>query len=620
MMAPTVVTSRRRRPGGSGRYSSWVRSSGVTGAVVIWEERTDLGPGCSGPPPGHEIVERTGVGGAGAQVRARDLEVGDLDLLRPPAPILHRDVGAGAVHDHQRRQLAHDVDALPRVELAGRVRAEHQEQLGLGYFEGDLLQRVGGERLAAAVDLDPTGLNALHVADRRLHQREAVLGRRDLARARLLPRDVGDDEQYAIERKGVADVHRGHQVTDVDRVERAAENSDAGVAAHAWCLQHRVSHPLGRVASVELTAAQQQIVEHERGPLLVLGGPGTGRTTALLHRYLRLRGDTLVVARNRAAADRFRDAALPHLRGGLDALAVTTVHGLAFDVVRRHRAEPRLLTAAEQWATVARLLHREADDERAADWWPTLRPLLRRRAFVDEVAEAVLRGQAAGAAPPDDPRWSELAGFTRRYLAALAAVGAVDATGLLVAAVESWNGAAFAHVLVDDHDLAQPDRAVDRLLSRVAEGAASITAVGALPAALPGERDTVAVTLDRPFRRPSPPELVLCRHPAVEPEAVAGECSTSSPRQTIRPSPDSDGVTTPARSLNRTRSGSPDRVFNVVTSPDSAHVRSKAALATAPVPHASVSASTPRSYVRMAQPAPSLATKLTFAPSGSAGS
>ena len=70
---------------------------------------------------------------------------------------------------------------------------------------------------------------------------------------------------------------------------------------------------------MELTAAQRRIVEHGIGPLRVAGGPGCGKTTALVRRYLRLveggsrPSSVLVVCHDRAAAARFRHAVLPAL-------------------------------------------------------------------------------------------------------------------------------------------------------------------------------------------------------------------------------------------------------------------------------------------------------------------
>ena len=100
---------------------------------------------------------------------------------------------------------------------------------------------------------------------------------------------------------------------------------------------------------MELTAEQQRIVDHGDGPALVTGAPGTGRTTALVARYLglleRLRpSEVLVLCRTGGAAARFREAVLPRLAGGFDALPVTTVFGLALDLVTRGGGRVELLT------------------------------------------------------------------------------------------------------------------------------------------------------------------------------------------------------------------------------------------------------------------------------------
>ena len=294
---------------------------------------------------------------------------------------------------------------------------------------------------------------------------------------------------------------------------------------------------------MDLTAEQRRVVDHDRGRLRVVGGAGTGKTTALLARYRRLvagggggapASSVLVLCRTRAAADRFRDAILPHLAGGFDALPVTTFFGMAYDLVSRHTGPVTLLTGAEQRRTVARLL---ADDDPAH--WPTLGHLLRRTAFAAEVAEGMLR-------LPDDAH-PELAAFAARYRRALAGDGRIDASGLLTAAaallddpaVAADVGARIDHVLVDDHQAATP--AMAALLHRLAGGATDVVvagdpdgAVGGVPGADRRHLAEFAADADADvdlgragFRRPAPPVLVTTRHPSLEPEAVAGELLAS---------------------------------------------------------------------------------------------
>ena len=271
---------------------------------------------------------------------------------------------------------------------------------------------------------------------------------------------------------------------------------------------------------MELTAEQRAVVGHVRARARVGGAAGTGKTTALRHRYLRLveQADpsrVLVVARSRAAADRFRDAVLPALGGGFDALPITTFWGLAFDRLARAGREVRLLSASQHRHSVASLLAAEAGDP---GLWPTLHGVAGRAAFAEEVAGAV-SDLVLSRADPDggsDPRWRELAAFARRYAAVLDERGETHGPGLLaMAAAVGGPGATYDHVLVDDHDEATPVALA--LLDEVVRGATPATVTVATTDA------GADLTLTRRFRNPGPPELVLCGHPSLEAEAIAGE-------------------------------------------------------------------------------------------------
>src|SRR5438067_1187760 len=193
---------------------------------------------------------------------------------------------------------------------------------------------------------------------------------------------------------------------------------------------------------VPLTAEQQQVVDHGDGMLRVSGRAGTGKTTALAARYLRLAKEVrpsaiLVLCRNAAAARRFRDAVLPDLAGGFDALPVTSFRGLAFDIVGRSGERPRVLSAAEQRALVRDLLATDTADD-----WPTLHGWLGRAAFGDEVAAAILHWQGAarvglGAAHESGVAWTDMAVLVRRPRRARAVSRALARHGIPTAPPET---------------------------------------------------------------------------------------------------------------------------------------------------------------------------------------
>lgn len=230
-----------------------------------------------------------------------------------------------------------------------------------------------------------------------------------------------------------------------------------------------------------LDAEQQAAVEHEGGPLLVLGGPGTGKTRTLEERYLRLasRPDLaphriLFLCTNR----RYSLDAKDRLFAALDAEAVVDVpvytwHGLCYHLVTRHypvlgyREPPVLLTAPEQWGRVQELLKAQQPLD-----WPVWGDRLRDLAFVDEVADFCVRVAQRMMSPEDldqvaghRPEWREVARFYRVYQEALEREARLDYAGLIASAarmlavdedLRARLALRFPHVLVDEAEEMSP--------------------------------------------------------------------------------------------------------------------------------------------------------------------
>ncbi|MFJ7074906.1 UvrD-helicase domain-containing protein [Streptomyces sp. NPDC098781] len=220
-----------------------------------------------------------------------------------------------------------------------------------------------------------------------------------------------------------------------------------------------VRTPAVRVAPPRLDAAQRAVVDHAAGPLLVLAGPGTGKTTTLVESVaarIARGGDPeriLVLTFSRKAAVELRDRMALRM-GAARAPQATTFHSFCYALVRAHQdndlfTEPlRLLSGPEQDVTVRELLAGQPDLERlglAHVRWPDdLRACLTTRGFADEVRAVLARSRELGLAPDaldafarriGRPDWRAAASFLAEYLDVLDMQGVLDYAELVHRAV-----------------------------------------------------------------------------------------------------------------------------------------------------------------------------------------
>jgi superfamily I DNA/RNA helicase/RecB family exonuclease len=159
------------------------------------------------------------------------------------------------------------------------------------------------------------------------------------------------------------------------------------------------------------------VLAHSGGPLRVIGGPGTGKTTLLARtvadRIVRRKVDpehVLVLTADRRAAADLRERITELLAAGGSVRTVReplvrTVHSYAFAVLRLQSSlyelpPPRLLSGPEQDVVVRDLLSGDVAD--GTGRWPVrLRPALGLPAFAAELRDLVLRAAERGLGPED---------------------------------------------------------------------------------------------------------------------------------------------------------------------------------------------------------------------------
>ncbi|WP_211718330.1 ATP-dependent DNA helicase [Nocardiopsis sp. MG754419] len=263
---------------------------------------------------------------------------------------------------------------------------------------------------------------------------------------------------------------------------------------------HRASPP------PVLDENQQRVVDHPGGPLLVLAGPGTGKTTTIVEAVVdRIdnRGvdpsRILVLTFSRKAAQELRERITGRLRRTTREPLALTFHSYAYALIRREFQRmgdlpPRLLSGPEQLMEVRELLRWELSDG-GQEWPERLRPALETRGFAEELRDLLMRAQERGIGPADlagmaaerdRDDWTAAAGFLSRMNGRfdIAPVPTLDYAELVrVAAnmlgdpeVQDRERAAREVVFVDEYQ--DTDPAQEELLRALAGDGRDLIAVG----------------------------------------------------------------------------------------------------------------------------------------------
>lgn len=191
---------------------------------------------------------------------------------------------------------------------------------------------------------------------------------------------------------------------------------------------------------------QAEVVAHTDGPMLVLGGPGTGKTRTLVEAVAARVAEgvdperILVLTFSRRGAAELRQRIEARIAAGgqrvLREPLVRTFPAYAFGLLRRAAAErgepsPRLLTGPEQDLIIRELLDvvgAEPGDD-PVGWPEDLRPALRTRAFAAQLRDLLMRAAERGIGPVELSRlgeqlgradWPAAARFLREYVSVLA--------------------------------------------------------------------------------------------------------------------------------------------------------------------------------------------------------
>jgi superfamily I DNA/RNA helicase/RecB family exonuclease len=182
-----------------------------------------------------------------------------------------------------------------------------------------------------------------------------------------------------------------------------------------------------------LTPDQLAAVSHRGSPLVIHGGPGTGKTTLLVEAALARIAEgqnpdsILLLTFGRERASELRDAiALRTTKTMFEPLA-RTFHSLAFSIVKmkaKDDPEPILLSGPEQESYIKELLQGDIADG-YKEWPEDLHAALTTNGFARELRDLILRASERGIDADElsalgksegEKYWQGAAAFWKRYL------------------------------------------------------------------------------------------------------------------------------------------------------------------------------------------------------------
>jgi superfamily I DNA/RNA helicase/RecB family exonuclease len=167
--------------------------------------------------------------------------------------------------------------------------------------------------------------------------------------------------------------------------------------------------PVPPAAAPVLDDQQARVVAHRQGPMLVLAGPGTGKTTTIVEAVCgRLLDpvdplapdEVLALTFGRRAATELRDRVTARLGGGVVPV-VSTFHSFAYALLRRtdspeeYLHPPRLMSGAEEDVRIRELL-RGAVADGSIDWPDDLVGALPTLGLANEVRAVLARARELG--------------------------------------------------------------------------------------------------------------------------------------------------------------------------------------------------------------------------------
>ena len=235
----------------------------------------------------------------------------------------------------------------------------------------------------------------------------------------------------------------------------------------------------------QLSAAQSIAIAHRNKPLIISGGPGSGKTSVLIQSAISRINEgqdpnsILFLTFGRERASEIRDEIALQTSGTMLEPLARTFHALAYSILKAEGHNPILLSGPEQEGWIRQLVD-------GVQWPAELQPALHTRGFIRELRDLILRATERGWTPDDlqsngikykEEFWVAASNFWKSYIGTLILVDAdhgepkerLDSAQLIWRAANVTRSAfksQFKTILVDEFQ--ESDKAQRALLQNIA--------------------------------------------------------------------------------------------------------------------------------------------------------
>ncbi len=272
---------------------------------------------------------------------------------------------------------------------------------------------------------------------------------------------------------------------------------------------------------IQLNEQQRQVVEHPGGALLIVAGPGTGKTFTLTQRIARLIGEknvsserVLAVTFTNKAAEEMRARLLKSLGDSRQLPRVATFHSFCHQLLQEEGRQPGAVISEDHRLSLIADARRQLIDSGVA---VALKPrrILR---HILEAKQQLLDPQEYEKAIPPTPQNKLVAELYRRYAETMAIQGLCDFEDLIFNVVRLFEADAnvrrkyrrrYAHIFVDEYqDLNQGQYRLVRALAPDESSVRDLCVIGDPDQAIYGFRGSDAKYFNR-FVRDYPAAVVI---------------------------------------------------------------------------------------------------------------